>query len=365
MIQTNFPKNQVLTIVTQIQEANKQDNQHPQPKDIPESSITRTQAPTQQNIPRSFLYAESIIHEGINTCKRSIIGKIITDKPIHISSIQNGLESIWGSPVGLKIQELEGKIIQFYINNEDDHNRILLGNPWDREGESIGELMGKVEASEFYEYPEKKVIIKIKVAINIHNPILTGIHIGNPIDGTCWIDYRYEKLPQVCFKCALIGHSDKLCRNQPFNWDTLAPLGPWIRSIQYGRRKMEEKDKKFYSNPSHSKEFGHYSPPIPTDLLEKLAAMKVQSEPAVNPTNNQQDQPTNHPTKPGPSPMEEMQLTHEDRTKKIHRISHNLEPVMQDKSLETGMVDHVNQVKRQKMENSSRVGLARQASPQP
>ncbi|GAU38621.1 hypothetical protein TSUD_276590 [Trifolium subterraneum] len=38
---------------------------------------------------------------------------------------------------------------------------------------------------------------------------------------------------------------------------------------------MEDKDKRFHSNPSHSKNFGHYSPPVPADLLEKLAAMKV------------------------------------------------------------------------------------------
>ncbi|MCH84743.1 DUF4283 domain protein [Trifolium medium] len=314
-----------------MQEAHQQHYQHtPHPNDIPESSTARTQTPPQQNIPRSFLYSESIIHEGVTSCKRSIIGKIITDKPIHISSIQNGLENIWGAPPGLKIQELEGKIIQFYMNNEADQDRILLGNPWifrnswlvvkpwDREVDyhTIDfdhvpvwvQLWGLPPHCKTKKMGESIVIIKIRVAINIHNPILSGIHIGNPTDGTCWIDYRYEKLPQ---------------------------------------------------------DFGHYNPPIPADLLEKLAAMMVQREPAANPTKNQQYQPANHPTNSGHSPMENMQLTHKDRTKKTHRISNNLEPVLQEKSLEIGMVDHANQVKRQKMENSSRVGLAKQASPQP
>jgi hypothetical protein len=152
-------------------------------------------------------------------------------------------------------------------------------------GESIGALMGKVEASEFYEYPGKKVIIKIKVAVNIHKPILSGIHVGNPTDGTCWVDYRYEKLPQVCFNCGLIGHMDKLCRNQALNLDTLAPIGPWIRSTQYGRRKTEDKDRHHYSNPSHGKNFGHYSPPVPSDLLERLAALRVNNQ-----QNNQPEQ---------------------------------------------------------------------------
>ncbi|GAU50755.1 hypothetical protein TSUD_272700 [Trifolium subterraneum] len=86
----------------------------------------------------------------------------------------------------------------------------------------------------------------------------SGIHIGNPNDGTCWIAYRFEKLPQVCFRCGLVGHAEALCRNQALDLDTLAPLGPWI------------------------------SPPVPTDLLEKLAAMKVQTETATPTQRNHQ-----------------------------------------------------------------------------
>ncbi|MCH81958.1 hypothetical protein A2U01_0002752 [Trifolium medium] len=215
--------------------------------------VTTKINPAHINIPRSFLYSENDIHDGISACNHSILGKIITDKPIHASSIQNGLENIWGAPQGLKIQELGGKLLQFFMTDPADKDRILQGNPWifrnswlvvkpwDRDtdlhdvdfdhvpiwiqlwglpphcktkqmGERLGALMGKVEASEFYEYPGKQVIIKIKVAINIHNHITSRIHVGNPTDGTSWIDYRYEKLPQVCFKCGMIGHADKLCR---------------------------------------------------------------------------------------------------------------------------------------------------------
>ncbi|MCI18972.1 hypothetical protein A2U01_0040127, partial [Trifolium medium] len=62
-------------------------------------------------------------------------------------------------------------------------------------GESIGNLIGKVEAAEFYEYP---------------------------------------------------GHSDKLCQYDAMNMEESTPIGPWIRSNQYGRRVMEEKDRKFH-----------------------------------------------------------------------------------------------------------------------
>jgi hypothetical protein len=278
------------------------------------------------------LYLEQIIEEGIKACQGSILGKIITEKPIHVSSIHNGLDSIWGFPAGLKIQEIERKILQFFMQNSADQERILQGNPWifrnswlvlkpwDREidprtldfdhvpvwiqlwglphhcktkamGRHLGSLMGEVENSEVYEYPEKKIIIKIKVAINVHKPIQSGIHVGNPTDGTCWVDFRYEKLPQFCFNCGLIGHAANLCRNQALNMETLAPLGPWIRSTQFAKRKIDEKDRKFYSNPSHSPNFGQYSPTVPATLLEKLAAMKLQTQ---NPSSKQMNDNMGH-----------------------------------------------------------------------
>jgi hypothetical protein len=307
-----------------------------------ESSQTHNQN-THQNIPpQYFVYPETIIQEGVQACSKSILGKIITDKTIYASSIQNGLESIWGAPQGLKVQEIEGKILQFFMDKEEDQERILQGNPWifrnswliikpwDREtdpqsldfnhvpiwvqlwglpqhcktksmGESLGSLMGKVESSEVYEYPGKKVIIKIKVHIDVQKPIPSGIHVGNPNDGSCWIDFRYEKLPLVCFKCGLVGHVEKLCKNPPMELGTLAPLGPWIRSTQYGRRKMEAKDRKFYSNPSHNPKFGQYSPTVPTSLLDQLAAMKLQKtttadskHPKDPPDNTHYNQHYNH-----------------------------------------------------------------------
>jgi hypothetical protein len=149
-----------------------------------------------------FVYPEKVINEGVSACQNSILGKIITEKPIHVSSIQNGLDSIWGAPSGLKIQEIEKGILQFFVTRKFDFERIILGNPWifrnswlidqpwDRKtepssidfthapvwiqlwglpahcktkqmGNSIGSLLGNVEASEVYEYPGKRTIIKI------------------------------------------------------------------------------------------------------------------------------------------------------------------------------------------------------------
>jgi hypothetical protein len=155
-------------------------------------------------------------------------------------------------------------------------------------GESIGQLLGNVEAVEFHEYSGKKMIIKIKVAINVNQPIQAGILIGNHKDGTFWIDFRYERLPQVCFTCGILGHGDKLCQNEPMIQEENAPLGLWIRSNQYGKRIMEEKDKKYFSNPSLSKTFGQHSYTIPESMVAEMEAMKIQEEGPSSSTTEQQ-----------------------------------------------------------------------------
>jgi hypothetical protein len=291
----------------------KQHNQEPDPKNQQDDPEKQDPSPKRHGF---FVYPERIINNGVTACQRSILGKIITEKSIHVSSIQKGLENIWGNPAGLKIQEIEGGILQCFMDRIYDQERILLGNPWvfrnswfiinawDRQiapssmdfshapvwiqmwglpthcktkdmGESLGKLLGKVESADLYEYPKKKVIIKVRVAINVSQPIQSGILIGNHRDGTHWIDYRYENLPQVCFKCGILGHEEKLCMNEAISMEGQAPLGPWIRSNQYGRRIREDKDKQFHSNPSQGKNFGHYSPPIPASMFEQMAAMKI------------------------------------------------------------------------------------------
>jgi hypothetical protein len=52
-----------------------------------ESSSSQQNEQPPQQLPQFFVYPEEIIKEGVSACSRSVIGKIITDKSIHIRSI--------------------------------------------------------------------------------------------------------------------------------------------------------------------------------------------------------------------------------------------------------------------------------------
>jgi hypothetical protein len=275
------------------------------------------------------MYNEEHIEDGVNLCRNTLIGKILSNKTILKSILQNNLQGIWGNPKGLSITEIEGGYVHISMNLEKDIQRIINGNPWlirnswflvhpwDRKinpnnidflhvpawiqiwglpihcktanmGQHLGTQLGKVEESALYDYPQKARIVKIKVWINIEEPIRPGMFIGNTRDGINWVDFRYENLPMFCFSCGLVGHSEDKCENPalPLTEEGVNPRGPWLRSNIYGKRINESRDKRFHSNPMQSVSEGRFSP-IPTAMVEMLARMKLAEE------REEQDSPAN------------------------------------------------------------------------
>jgi hypothetical protein len=82
-------------------------------------------------------------------------------------------------------------------------------------GKHLGSQLGKVEEPALYDYPQKARIVKIKVKLNIEEPIRPGLFIGNTTDGITWVDFWYENLPMFCFTCGLVGHTEEKCSTLP------------------------------------------------------------------------------------------------------------------------------------------------------
>lgn len=70
------------------------------------------------------------MQDSIKNCQSSLIEKILSDKPLPAQVLYNTLAGIWCKPTGLKISELEGKILQIKMDKEEDAHRILKDIPW-------------------------------------------------------------------------------------------------------------------------------------------------------------------------------------------------------------------------------------------
>jgi hypothetical protein len=266
------------------------------------------------------MYKEEHVQDGVNSCQNTLIGKILANRIIMKPVLHNTLQGIWGNPKGLSITEIEGGFYHITMDLESDIQKALRGNPWlirncwfmvhlwDRKinpsnidfrhvpawiqiwglpihcktvtmGKHLGSQLGKVEDSTLYDYPQKARIVKIKVSINIEEPIRHGMFIGNTRDGINWVDFRYENLPMFCFNCGLIGHVQDNCANPVLDLPEggVNPRGPWLRSSIFGKRVHENRDNRFHSNPLQSASGGQFSP-IPKAMIEMMAKMKLEED---------------------------------------------------------------------------------------
>ncbi|KAJ1413339.1 Zinc knuckle CX2CX4HX4C [Sesbania bispinosa] len=235
----------------------------------------------EQNPPPFIIYDDDDIADGVVSCCKSLVRKIITQKPIHLNSLQSALLGIWCNPKGLRMEEISVKTFQFFFKEEGDVERILRGSPWmfrnswlllkrwDRSitldkldfsktsirvqlwgllphyrtpkmGFKLGACLGKVEEAEVFENRERGTFVKIQVEIDIGKPLMVGILVGNTKDGVSWVDFQYERMPQFCYKSGRVGHDEEFCRSadaaQSTDDNGGKDFGPWMRAVSFGRK---------------------------------------------------------------------------------------------------------------------------------
>jgi hypothetical protein len=85
-------------------------------------------------------------------------------------------------------------------------------------GEEIGEMIGEVIA---VDADEDEVAIgeflRIKVCLDIRKPLMWGVMLDLGDCGgekTRWCPLSYEFLPNFCYMCGLIGHTNSQCVTQ-------------------------------------------------------------------------------------------------------------------------------------------------------
>ncbi|KAF4358456.1 hypothetical protein G4B88_020134 [Cannabis sativa] len=84
---------------------------------------------------------------------------------------------------------------------------------------NLKELAAK--ASPVYELPlgiEDAVgmsTLRFRATIDLDSPIFSGFFLRRQRLKDLWIQYRYEKLPKICFKCGILNHDQGCCFKAP------------------------------------------------------------------------------------------------------------------------------------------------------
>ena len=102
----------------------------------------------------------------------------------------------------------------------------------------ICEAIGRVDRSTGDSESEGGSYIRLRVTLDVFQPLCRGRVVTFEDGGKIWINFGYERLPNICYWCGCFDHGDRDCDIWIQSKGTLKQeeqqFGSWIRAIQSG-----------------------------------------------------------------------------------------------------------------------------------
>ncbi|KAL3512771.1 hypothetical protein ACH5RR_025488 [Cinchona calisaya] len=152
---------------------------------------------------------------------KCLIEKIIGERVMNFVGVKIFTSQMWGYPKKLEVIELGVNTFQFFFDNMMDLDKVLKRKPWVIDNQLLE-----------YAYPldykrdwhkdwgcDTEVIVpntrgkkgkhvKVLAEIDLNQPLLrrTMLNFNNM---TRWVEFTYEKCPDFCYKCGIIGYNER------------------------------------------------------------------------------------------------------------------------------------------------------------
>ena len=95
----------------------------------------------------------------------------------------------------------------------------------------LGDKIGRVlDVKPGYCGKHANNISRIRVCLSLSKPILPGLWASRKGKDPLWLNFKYERLPHLCYSCGIISHETKFCSKADLALDSsLNPFGDWLR----------------------------------------------------------------------------------------------------------------------------------------
>ena len=77
---------------------------------------------------------------------------------------------------------------------------------------------------------EQAKFMRVHADLPIEKPLHRGCHVVNPDGEKYWVTFKYERLPNFCFRCGILRHDEKHCPGFPHNSDSPKQYGDWLHA---------------------------------------------------------------------------------------------------------------------------------------
>jgi hypothetical protein len=201
----------------------------------------------------------------------SVVSKIFSRKAFVANAIRSPLKAAWRLTGDLEVRELGENVFVMVFDSKTDKERALAGGIWsfdkflmliqdfngslkpneivfDRAtatlwvqihdlpielmtvqvGKAIGDSIGTfVEVDVFKDGLAWGRFLRVKVSLLIDKPLKRGTMLNIPNKGRSRVFFRYENLPDFCYKCGILSHFTEDCESE----SEKGPIyGPWLRA---------------------------------------------------------------------------------------------------------------------------------------
>ncbi|KAM2045458.1 hypothetical protein ACFX1T_009646 [Malus domestica] len=162
---------------------------------------------------RDNLYIISVPDDSVAT-------RIVSQVPWAVMK-QNFSVCRW--PVELALEEVQVEFLPFWIQ--------IRGIPLGLTSESnVRWLVRDVGTFlELEDLSKARGFVRVRVVVNSKNPLIPGCWLSRGQDTETWVEFKYERLQDFCYRCGRIGHANTECSFEPQKGHA-AGYGEWTKA---------------------------------------------------------------------------------------------------------------------------------------
>ncbi|KAM1207630.1 hypothetical protein COP2_008439 [Malus domestica] len=162
---------------------------------------------------RDNLYIISVPDDSVAT-------RIVSQVPWAVMK-QNFSVCRW--PVELALEEVPVELLPFWVQ--------ICGIPLGLTSErNVRRLVRDVGTFlELEDLSKARGFVRVRIVVNSKNPLIPGCWLSRGLDTDTWVEFKYERLQDFCYRCGRIGHANTECSFEPQKGHA-AGYGEWTKA---------------------------------------------------------------------------------------------------------------------------------------